>query len=522
MRDNNVAQEIAAGIMPDIPALALPHGAWTDSRNVRYRDGAVEKFKGQIATLGSLSCTAIFASSITDGTTNYYVYASSTVAYGTNGTTHANVMPTNSLTFAAALDLNFSGGPFHGFMLLNDGVEVPLSWVPGLGNDFTSLTAWPAITAKVLRSHKDFLFAFGITESSVYNGRLIRWSDAAAQGALPASWDYTDPTNQAGITELGQTPDLLVDALTLRDSLIVYKENSTWVADYVGGVDVYGFRQLFGQVGLLSKDCVVSFGNKGDQHFLVSESDIVLHDGNSARSICDGRTRRWFFAKLSASAFARTFVVTDYENREILICFAETGYAYPNLALVWNWASGQDGTWTPRELGGQMTHAISGILPGTVETFDAASGTFDTDPGVFDRQNYDPSKRRVIMFDSAKPAAYQLDSGETFAGTAMTCYAERSGMTLSAIDLNRIKIIDEIYPKILGTIGDTFDFYVGTQTAVDGATTWTGPYRFTIGTDYKIDPRVAGRILSLRVIYTGTNTFRFFGFDIEGRPGGWR
>lgn len=521
MRINTTAQDIATGITPDIPGLALPKGAWTDSRNVRYRDGAVEKVRGQEAAFGSLSATAIFATSITDGTTNFWVYADQTAAYATDGTTHANIMPSGSLTFAATQALTYSGGAFHGFIVLNDGFGTPLQWDPNLSNDMESLTAWPAITARVMRFHRDFIFALGITESSEYNGRLLRWSDRAAQGALPTSWDFADPTNQAGINELGQSPDLLVDALTLRDSFVIYKEYNTWIADYVGGADIYGFRQLFSQMGLLTKDCVVAFGNEGDQHLLVTDSDIVLHNGNDARSLVDGRVRRWFFNALSASAYDKSFVVTDYENREILICFPEQGSTYPNMALVWNWSTN---TWAPRELGGQMTWAAAGIIPGEVLTFDGQpSGVaFDNDSGVFDTQNYNPSLRRVFMLDSATPAAYQLDSGETFNGVAMTCFAERTGMALTNSDMNRLKIIDAIYPKVTGTVGDTLNFYIGTRTSVDAAVTYTGPFAFTIGVDYRIQPRLAGRIIDIKVEYTGTNTFRLHGFDVEGRPGGKR
>jgi len=37
---------------------------------------------------------------------------------------------------------------------------------------------------------------------------------------------------------------------------VIYKQNATWVADYVAGADVLGFRQLFGQSGLLTQDCL--------------------------------------------------------------------------------------------------------------------------------------------------------------------------------------------------------------------------------------------------------------------------
>lgn len=496
------------GFLPDAPDTLAPAGAWTDSRNVRYRDGAMEKCRGYEAALGSLSATAIFAAAISDGTNYFWVYGSNSVLYATDGTTHANVSHA-SLTYAATDDLGWTGGAFHGCMLANDGQQIPQVWVPGLGNDFTSLSAWPsAVTCKVMRPFKDFIFALRITDTGTYNPRLLRWSDAAAQGALPQSWDFTDPTNQAGLTELAQTGDLLIDAVPLRDSLAIYKEQHTWLAEYVGGDDIFGFRQVFSQLGMLTENCGVAFGA---QHVVLTDNDLVLHDGNSAQSLADKRTRRWLFNRINSTRFKRTFLTADYRNREIYICFPESGYDWPNLALVWNWA---ENTFHPIELGGSKTWASFGIVSGASTTFDSDTGTLDDSPGVFDEETFNPFQGRLVLLDSTKQSAYQNDTGETFNGTAMAVYAERTGMAITK-DFGAIKRVKRLFPKVLGTSGDTLRFYVGVRSTETGTTNYRGPYSFTLGTDYKIDLRVSGRILDVRVEYSGTNTFRLYGFDVE-------
>src|SRR5262245_20024462 len=95
------------GFVPDAPDVGLPAGAWTNSRNVRYRDGAAEKCRGYDAALGGLSATAIWAAPISDGTNYFWVYGSETVLYATDGATHANV--TGSLAPNAAQDLGYTG-----------------------------------------------------------------------------------------------------------------------------------------------------------------------------------------------------------------------------------------------------------------------------------------------------------------------------------------------------------------------------------------------------------------------------
>jgi hypothetical protein len=504
----------APGIVPDYPDLNLTEGAWTDSRNVRYRDGAVEKVRGYTEALGGLSATAIWAAPISDGTNYYWVYGSNSVLYATDGSSHANVSHP-SLSYAATDDLSWSGAAFHGYMIANDGTNIPQTWQPGLANKCTSLTAWPAISCKVLRPFKDFLFALRITDTGTYYPRVLRWSDRAGQSALPLSWDYSDPTNQAGINELGQTGDLLVDAVPLRDSLIIYKEFHTWIANYIGGQDIFDFQQVFSQIGMLTENCAITFGSS---QLVLTDNDLVLHNGNDAKSIADRRTRRSLFNRINSNRFKRSFMVADHRNREALICFPESGYDWPTLALVWNWA---EDTFDYRELGGPKTYATGGIIPGSAVSFDTDSGTFDDATGTFDEETYNPFLTRVLMLDSMAKKAYQNDTGEDFNGVPMSVYAERTGMGIVK-DLTMLKRIKRIFPKVTGTAGDTLRFYVGARSGIGASTSWSGPYTFTIGSDYKIDLRVSARILDLRVEYSGSNTFRLFGMSIEHESDGTR
>lgn len=503
------------GFVIDQPDLMLVDGAWTDSRNIEYRDGAIEKAQGYAQVFSDLSVTAIWAAPISDGSNYFWVYGSGTVMYATDGTTHANI--TGSITLGATDDLNYSGGPFHGYMLVNDGVSMPQTWTPSLSNDLVSLSAWPAVTTtcKVMRTFKDFIFALRVTEGGIYNPRLILWSDRANPGALPGSWDYADPTNQAGINELAQTQDIIVDALPLRDSMMFYKENHTWMADYIGGDDIFGFRQVFSQIGLLSERCAIAFGS---QHLVWTDQDIVLHDGNNARSILDGRARRWFFNRININRYKRCYAIADYRKRVAYFCYPEYGYDWPTMALAWNW---HEDTLQPIELGGPKTWAETGITPASGTTIDGDSGTIDSATGLFDDESYSPFTGAMVLLDANRNRAYQHNTGETFGGTAMSVYAERSGWALSS-DMTRLKRIVRLYPRIIGNVGDTIDFHVGVRTTPNAPVQWRGPFRFRIGIDYKIDLRVTGRVLDFRVNYTGSNTWRMHGIGVEFEADGLR
>jgi hypothetical protein len=513
----SVHKNLDLGLVTDVPAWELPPGAMTDSNNVRYRDGAAEKIRGHSQLLGDLSATANWIETITDGSNVFYAYADLGNIWGTDGSTHTLI---STISYSAGIDLSWTGGAYHGYLVLTDGVLDPQTWQPGLGNrvaGMDSTAGWPASTkCEVIRPFKDFLVALRVTESGTYNPRLLRWSESALVGALPTTWDYTDPTNDSGRTELGQTTDLLVDCLPLRDVNMIYKEHHSWIMEYIGGSDVFSFRQVFSQVGLLSENCVKPFKH---MHFLVTDHDVVVHDGVSPQSILNKRRRRWLFTTLDSSNYKRSFVVADYGNREMLFCFPEEGQDYANLALVWSW---MDDNLYVRDLGSPMTHGVSGILPSdTPTTFDGKTVTFDADVEAFDAARYNAGEQYVVFTDSASNKAYQNDDTHQFDGAPMGVYLERESLPLTK-DISVFKRVMRVYPHILGTTGDTVQIKIGSREAIDGLVTWSSPQTFTIGTDYKLEFRVSGRLFDFRLDYTGSNPLRVFGYEIEFEEEGFR
>ncbi len=505
---------LPGGFEPDRVDYNLADGVFSDCRNVRFNDGDAEKCKGTSAVFGSLSASAIWALNLNDNTNSFWIYGNETILYGYDGVTHAQV---STVSYACPTDLGYTGGAFHGYAIVNDTAHTPQTWAPGLGNKLNDLPQWPVSTlCKVIRPFGDFLVALGISVSSTLNARQLRWSDVAPTGALPASWDYTDPTNQSGIAELGQTADVLIDCLPLRDTNVIYKQYNTWLMQFVGGLDVFSFRPLFNQSGMLSENCAVAFDTG---HLVLTDSDVIIHDGTSQTSICDKKWRKWLFSTLDVTNYRRSFVVDNPREKETWICIPQNGDTFPTLALVFSRSSGKCHV---RELGSPMSCAALGFVGGSLTTFDAATGTFNTATGKYDSSTYSPFTQQLVFFEGDAKAAFQAESGETFNGTQMSCYIERSNMGLTR-DVGSIKRIGAIYPKVIGTAGDTFLVSVGTRDTIDGPITWTDPFEYTLGTDYMIpDVHTSGRFISLRFAYQGGNSFRLAGFDIAFDPDGER
>lgn len=514
-----VFDNTALGFVNDVPSLNMPFGAWSDVRNVRFRDGAAEKAKGYSPALGSLSATSVYATQIRNGGNDFWVYASDSVVYATDGSTHARIS-TTSYTLAADADIGWTGGPYHGYLILNEASKPPQTWIPGLANTMQPLANWPSasMTVEVIRTFRDFIWGLRVTESGVSNANMLRWSDLSGPGSLPSSWDFTDPTSRAGRKEFAESNDELVDCMGMRDSLIVYKQNHTWIGSYVDLPDVWAFRELFAESGLLAKNCVRPMGSR---HSAITTDDWILHDGNSAESLISKRVRRWLFNRINSSRFQRSFLAADYVEKEMLFCFPENGNDWPNLALVWNWS---ENTFDVRELGGNMTFGSHGLVPGSEITFDGSSGSFDSDDGSMDGISFSAFGKRVLFTDSASQRAFQLGDGELFASATMTAYVTRSYIPLDK-SAEWVKRVLSLRPLVHGDSGHTLSFYVGLRDAIDDPVTMQGPFSFTIGSDHRIDllsRDLVGRFLDIKAEYHGTGSFRFFGLEIEANRDGRR
>lgn len=503
------------GVVYDLPAWDLPKDAYSDALNVRFRDGAAEGHGGQSEVFGTPLGAAYRLHPISTGQQYYWVYAGTNRVWATDGGVHADIS-SNSASYSATDTIGWNGGAFQRHMVLNTGREPPQVWEPNLANPMVDLPSWESgLFADVIRPFRNYLFALRCTESGVYNPRLLRHSNGAVAGNLPSSWDYTDPNEDTGRVEFGQTTDPLVDALALRDQFMIYKSNHAWAAQYVGGVDnPFIYRQVFSQVGLISQYCAVAFEG---MHCVLSTDDALVHDGNQARSILDKRARQWLFSQIDATHYQRCYLAANYRDREVWICFPTSGYEYPTTALVWNWTSNTLGV---RELGQETPHIGFGVVnPGTGGTFDTDLGTFDEASGSIDEQAYNPSITSLLMADPSATRLLQVDDSGTMNGATFTRRVHREALPFG--DILRLKRIMRVFPKMVSVPGEVFEVYIGTRMTMEDSVVWTQPQTFTVGADVWVDFRVTGRIIDIRMEYSGTKTWRLHGFDVEWESGGY-
>lgn len=391
------------GVGKDTRPHTLPPGAWSRSQNIRFRDRLAGNIGGHERIFSVPRITPLWLLYAKTPASSHFIYPGLTKIYQWDGLSHKNITRQTAgvdVDYAASEVIGWNGGMLNGIAILNNGVDLPQSWNPYTpAARAVNLANWPTTDrARVIRPHKAFLIALNLTKSGTEFPYLVKWSDAADPGFVPGSWDETDPTTLAGENPLAEGGDFIVDGLDLRDTFIIYKESSVWLMQFVGGQFVFRFQKLFDDFGLLSQECVREFKSR---HFVVSNDDIIIHDGNQWESIGKEKVRRNLFNNINPEQISKVFVQADYKNTEMWICYPESGVTYCNRALIWNW---EEGTFTERDIPGLVHMAYGQVSLEESETWDSFSGEWDAASTIWDSGLGTRTEEQLIM------AAVQADS----------------------------------------------------------------------------------------------------------------
>ena len=199
------------GIVKDINPWQLPPNVWSDGNNVRSEHGAIVKSPGYSEVMATCPVTPYHIIQLKAGANAYWIIASLTKIYVHNGTTWTNItrQTTGSdVDYNATADEGWTSTVIGGILVMSNGFDQPQFWglssgVPSVSTKMDNLTAWAAGAGATdypvsVRSFRTFLVALNITEAGVPFSRKVKWSTEAAIQTLPASWDATSTTNDAG------------------------------------------------------------------------------------------------------------------------------------------------------------------------------------------------------------------------------------------------------------------------------------------------------------------------------------
>lgn len=510
------------GMLADPLPHDLPPEAWSNARNMRFRDNHVRSMAGNAEVFPGSPIAPYWTLPVPLATGYFWIVAGSAKVYVTDGTAYTNITRQSAgvdVNYTMNPDILWNGGLLGGVPVINNGFDAPQFWNPQTAaTKLQNLTAWPANTqARVMRPFKQFLFALNVTKAAVSYQHMVKWSHGADPGTVPISWDNANPALDAGEIELTDTAaGPIVDGLALRDSLVIYKEGSAYAAIYVGGQYVFRFYKLFDQLGAMDTDCVSLVG-EGDQHIVMTGDDLVVHNGQAASSVLTKKMRRWLANALSSDHFRNSFLVRHVYRRESWFCFPAVGQTLANLALVYDW---DQGTITVRDIVPNASYIASGrILTPDTNTWDSDSGIWDNDPEVWDTSAHPPYQFRLLQSSPDVTKLFFLETGTTWNGTAINGFLERTGLAIYGkdregnwkADITRMKLVKGLRPKIEG---GPIQAQLGVQQIIGGPITWAPLQTFSFD-NYKLDFLLTGRLIAVRFQTYNNNAWAINAYDLD-------
>lgn len=483
---------------------------WSDGRNIRFRGGFVERFRGidQVFPSTSVIPYAIFP--YQTQSTRYLIHAGLTAVYVDDGSGRTDITGTAPTMTASN---RWTGGTLGGVFVCNSQADVPMYWGGNTSNNLASLPGWTSNhRCKSLRPFGNQLIALNVTKNTTEYPSMVKWSHVADLGSIPDSWDETDATKDAGEQDLAETSDKLVDGLQMGNSFIAYKEQSMYEITRTFDSRIFAFRRLPGDVGLLSQNCVAD--TPAGHVLLTGDMDIVVHQGQGTKSIIEGKMKRWLQTTIDSTYSKRAFVVNNPRYSEVWVCFPEQGQSTCTIAIVWNWREDRLSIRTLPNL----THACVAVVNVSSSlTFDLDADSYDSDITTFDEVEYAEGEQRLFVCADSKIGIADV-GGQDF-GTDIEAYLERTGIHLGAPE--RLKLMRSVYPRFSASAGTALRVQVGSAMTADNAPNYRTDVTFTAGTSQKVDSFTNGRFLAIRLESSGLQPWRLRGLGFDAKPGGF-
>ena len=537
------------GINKDLSPYELPPEVWSDGGNINFRRLRTNSSTGysNAFTLTDTGIQPLYVQYFTDNVDNFWVYVDEDKVYKTVGSTADQLI--QPVLTATDADTTWSGCNFNGMIVLNNRLNPPLilpetstslntgysevevmpNWaVPDSGDP--ELDIWGIESrCEVMRPYKNYLMAMDCyDDSQIRYPSMIRWSSPADAGDVPPSWDPYKAGEQAGLYNIADTPGRIVDGLTLGDYFVVYKTDSVWLIDFIGGDSIFRFRKLYGDdTGALSKDCIAEFDGK---HFVLSPTGAYIHNASSKTEIMEKWVKDKFFDEVDPDKLYNTKVVPDHNNKEVWIYYTSQGSltGWADVALIWNWEIQE---WTVKDLSG-----ISHIAQGYVDPTNISVDSWDSDetpPGGPDPVpnpgsewnsstttwnsggiTFNKGTESLLLADYVNSLFYTNDYTEGTSVWMPKAWVERIGIDFG--DDRRFKYITRIVPHILGQNPITIKVYtseVQTPDPLLQAQVTYNPLE-----DEDVDIHVSGRYVGIR--FESDDLWTLTGYTIEWEPTG--
>lgn len=368
-----------------------------------------------------------------------------------------------------------------------------------------------------VRAFNNRLFALNMREANAsgvvthYPLRL-RWSNFAKENSAPTLWDdlaYNRDTTSdlsanitgqvealedgyAGYIDLADSHGNLIDMLSLKDYLFIYTEFETYVGSpTMNTYQPLMFKKLFNDSGILAPDCVCEVEGG---HFVVTQNDIILHNGVSKKSLASNRVKDKIINEVCQVNPLATKVHLHQDKKEVWILYVGPGQEKDSYACtkaaVWNY---EYDTWSFRSI--PHSYCIGLVDPPVLEKgptwldFQQLSWDSPEISKLIWKKDATNFHKRITIIGSFMKGFYQVDIGaldhvwdslnQTVIEKPLEMKIERTGIDFdNATNEWNQKHIQAFRPQVSGS---------GTYTFTTGGSQYSNEYGHNHSTkDYHI------------------------------------
>lgn len=389
---------------------------------------------------------------------------------------------------------------FNGVLLMNNELDSP-QYLSASGKlaDFPNLPS--NVRFRTVAVYKNFILGLGVNFGSGFLDDEIYWSHQADPGTMPPNWDYANAASDSGRTPL-PSEGYCVTAEELGSMNIIYKSDSIWTMQLIGGQWIFRFENKFPGQGILNKKSVVSFEGK---HFVVTQKDIIVHDGYQVRSAADKRVRNFFFSDMNSDYFERVFVVKDPRVAEISVFYPSKNSVDGSCdrALVWNW---RDDVWSLLYLR-PLKHAAYGYeITGVSITWDNFTGEWES-TGLW-QADEDVAKYAPVLHYSFKdtPKLLAPTPQALFINEEVEAVWEREDIVIGSISRDGVPYQDYGRNKSVSCISfdvdttEPFDVYIGSKGSLEDSVEWEFAGTVNPMEDKRLFCLITAGLISMRII----------------------
>ena len=493
----------------DVPATELDDSAYSYVRNKYFKEQGSIRVEGY----GDIFDPVLLDSPLyvmydrNQYGEDYWIYCGANTASLTSLTNHFPITPAGGMQTSDVGD--YCGTNLNSIFMLTNGKDAPWYWPGQTAAPLQELPDWPAdTTCGFLRSYKYHAIAGDITESGVQFENQLYWSSSVQPGLPPQSWTPL-PSNDAGDNILAQAPGALIDGAQIRDHFVIAKNHSLFLMSYTGGAFVFRFSGLSSTAGVIGRHCMAEYRGR---LYLFSDGDILVTDGAQIESIAAQRVRSTIFNEMDQTNIRQCFVTPYLAKDQMWFCYPTGGSPFANRAAIYTLT---DNSWGFRDIP-NLTHAAPGIAYNYIygTDWDSDTQSWIDDNTLWDQSGAQSIADGVIMASSDDEGhLYGVDFLGSANGEPIEGVLEKASMDFG--DYDKIKLVQSVYPMILGEDGMTLKVRVGVQQNDSEPVTWSLEQDYIVGQTSRIPCTEAGRLISLQIVGATNNRWRCYSVEFE-------